>query len=80
MSAPHSPSSAEIDDLTLRVAVAIASRRDAFRAGEKLAQSYLDDARVAIAVMETADGTSAVSLIEASDAALRHEVIRRGLI
>ena len=41
----------EVEELVLRVAVAIADRRDAFRPGEKLAQGYLDDARVAVEVM-----------------------------
>jgi hypothetical protein len=47
----HAPSDSEVEELVLRVAVAIASRRDAFRPGEKLAQGYLDDARVAVEVM-----------------------------
>ena len=47
----HAPSDSEVEELVLRVAVAIADRRDAFRPGEKLAQGYLDDARVAVEVM-----------------------------
>jgi len=49
----HNQGSSDITELELRVAVAIATRRDAFRPSEKLARGYLDDARVAIEVIRS---------------------------
>ncbi len=44
-------SSSDTEELVLRVAVAIADRHGVFKPGEKLAQGYIDDARVAVKVV-----------------------------